>query len=174
MPSGAQPYRTSASATNGSATVARAMFSLARTTASDPRLPALIAELDADLQSRYGGIQALYAPLNHVKDDAPFVLAIDAGGTPVGCGSFRAYDAVAAEVKRMFVAAAARRRGIASAVLGEIETWARERGFATALLETGTLQAEAIALYERLGYEHVPAFPPYVDMPASVCMRKAL
>jgi GNAT superfamily N-acetyltransferase len=150
------------------------MFSLARTTASDPRLPALIAELDADLQARYGGVQALYAPLNHVKDDAPFVVAVADDGTPVGCGSFRPYDASTLEVKRMFVAAAARRRGIASAVLGELEAWGRERGFATAILETGTLQAEAIAMYERCGYARIPPFPPYVDMPASVCMRKAL
>jgi putative acetyltransferase len=150
------------------------MFSLARTTASDPRLPALIAELDADLRGRYGATQALYTPLNHVKDDAPFVLAVDNDGMPLGCGSFRPYDASAIEVKRMFVAASARRRGIASAVLGEIESWARERGFAAALLETGNLQNEAIAMYERCGYARIPAFPPYVDLPASVCMRKAL
>ncbi len=150
------------------------MFSLARTTAADSRLPALIAELDADLRGRYGATQALYAPLNHVKDDAPFVIAIDADGTPLGCGSFRPYDVSSVEVKRMFVAAAARRRGIASAVLGEIESWARERGFGTAILETGTLQNEAIAMYERCGYARIPAFGPYVDLPASVCMRKAL
>lgn len=150
------------------------MFSLVRTTASDPRLPPLIAELDADLRSRYGATQELYAPLNHIKDDSPFVLAVDVDGAPVGCGGFRPYDASAVEVKRMFVAATARRRGIASAMLGEIETWARERGFSATVLETGTLQAEAIALYERTGYERIPAFPPYADMPVSVCMRKAL
>jgi GNAT superfamily N-acetyltransferase len=150
------------------------MFTLVRTTAADSRLPALIAALDADLQARYGGIQALYAPLNHVKDDAPFVVAVADNGTAVGCGSFRPYDGSTIEIKRMFVAATARRRGIASAVLGELEAWARERGCATALLETGTLQAEAIAMYERCGYTRIPPFPPYVDMPASVCMRKPL
>jgi GNAT superfamily N-acetyltransferase len=150
------------------------VFSLARTTGSDPRLPALIAELDSDLRSRYGATQALYAPLNHVKDDAPFVLALDADGTPLGCGSFRPLDTASIEVKRMFVATAARRRGIASAVLGELETWAREQGYTTVLLETGDRQNEAIALYERCGYARTEAFGPYVGLPVSVCMRKAL
>jgi GNAT superfamily N-acetyltransferase len=150
------------------------MFSLLRTTASDDRLVPLIAELDRDLVTRYGGVQAQYAPLNVVKDDAPFVLALDDSGAALACGSFRRYDEAAAEIKRMFVAPAARRRGIASAVLGELEAWARRDGFTAVILETGDRQAEAIALYERCGYARIPHFPPYVGMPASVCMRKTL
>ena len=93
------------------------MFALQRTTGSDPRLPPLIAELDADLRSRYGATQALYAPLNHVKDDTAFVIAIDsdvASGAALACGGFRPYDASAVELKRMFVAPAARRHGSCS------------------------------------------------------------
>ncbi len=150
------------------------MFALQRTTGSDPRLVALIAELDADLRSRYGATQALYAPHNHVKDDAPFVLALDDGGAAIACGSFRPYDASAVEIKRMFVAPAARRRGVARALIGELEAWARERGFAAAILETGDRQTEAIALYEQCGYARTDPFPPYVGLPVSVCMRKAL
>ena len=153
------------------------MFALQRTTGSDPRLPPLIAELDADLRSRYGATQALYAPLNHVKDDTAFVIAIDsdvASGAALACGGFRPYDASAVELKRMFVAPAARRHGIAKALIAELEAWAREQGFTAAILETGTAQTEAIALYQRCGYTPIPAFPPYVGMPVSVCMRKAL
>lgn len=149
-------------------------FSVQRTTGSDARLGPLIGELDADLRSRYGEIQAQYVPFNHVKDETPFVVALDEPGTPIACGSFRPYDASAIEIKRMFVAPAARRRGVAAAVLSELEAWAREQGFTTVLLETGHRQTEAIALYERCGYAHTPLFPPYVGMPASVCMRKSL
>ena len=149
-------------------------FSLHRTTGSDARLAPLIGQLDAHLQSRYGEIQAQYVPFNDVKDDSPFVLALDAAGAPLACGGFRRYDASAAEIKRMFVAPAARRRGIARAVIAELEAWAREQGFTAAVLETGHRQAEAIALYERCGYAHTPLFPPYVGMPASVCLRKTL
>jgi putative acetyltransferase len=150
------------------------MFALQRTTGDDPRLVPLIAELDADLRARYGATQALYAPHNHVKDDAPFVVALDEAGAAIACGSFRPYDDSVVEIKRMFTSPSARRRGIAQALIAELEAWARERGFSAAILETGTRQAEAIALYERCGYGHIPQFPPYVGMPVSVCMRKAL
>ena len=152
------------------------MFAVRRTTSSDPRLAPLIADLDRDLQSRYGAVQALYAPHNAVKDDAqPFVIALDDDDrTAIACGSFRPYDATTVELKRMFVAPAARRRGVARAVVGELEAWAREQGFTTAILETGDRQGEAIALYERCGYTRIPAFGPYAGLPASVCMRKAL
>ena len=151
-----------------------AVITIERTTASDDRLPALIRALDADLRARYGAVQADYAPFNLMKDESPFVVALDEAGTVIGCGSFRPYDASSAEVKRMYVSEAARRRGVARAVLAEVESWIRESGYPVAILETGHLQHEAIALYERCGYARCDAFPPYVGMPASVCMRKPL
>jgi putative acetyltransferase len=150
------------------------VITLERTTGSDPRLPALIRELDADLEATYGPVFTEYVPFNQMADDSPFVLALDETGTPIGCSSFRPYDATSVEVKRMFVASSARRRGVARSILGELERWARERGFTVSLLETGPLQREAIALYDRCGYAVCETFPPYVGMPASVCMRKAL
>jgi len=151
------------------------VFTLVRTTGSDARLGPLIAELDTDLRSRYGAeIHAQYAPFNHVKDEAPFVVALASDGTPVACGSFRAYDETTAEIKRLFVAPAARRRGVARAVVRELEQWAGEQGHAVVLLETGPLQREAIALYEQCGYARCEPFPPYVGASASVCMRKPL
>ena len=150
------------------------MVALQRTTGSDSRLAPLIRELDQDLRTRYGATQALYAPFNLVKDESPFVIVLDEDGTPIGCGSFRPYDDSSIEIKRMFVSPDARRRGVGQAVIGELEGWARERGFTVAILETGTAQHEAIALYERCGYARTEAFPPYVGMPVSVCMRKVL
>lgn len=119
------------------------MFAIHRTTASDSRLVPLIAALDADLRGRYGEAQAGYAPMNLIADGSPFVIALDAEGAPVGCGTFRPFDATSVEVKRMFVAPAARRRGLAAQILAAVEAWAREQGFATAILETGIHQHEA-------------------------------
>jgi len=147
---------------------------LQRTTASDPRFGSLVVAIDTELRARYGAVQSVYVPLNLIGDDTPVVLAADETGAAIGCGSFRPYDATSVEIKRMYVAPAARRRGIASALLGELEAWARERGFSAAVLETGTGQPEAVALYERCGYVHVEQFPPYVGLPLSVCMRKTL
>lgn len=149
------------------------MFAIERTTASDRRLVPLIASLDADLRERYGGAQDSYAPMNLIADDSPFVIALD-GDWPVGCGTFRPFDATRAEIKRMFVAPAARRRGVAGSLLTAVEAWAREQGFSTAILETGIFQHEAIAFYHRAGYVDIDAFGAYVGMPLSRCMRKSL
>ena len=42
-------------------------------------------------------------------------------GKPVGCGALRKYDAVTAEVRRMYVLKPARRGGIARAILIQLE-----------------------------------------------------
>ncbi len=146
---------------------------LRRTTTADADFRALVSLLDAELRDTYGALQDQYAPHNHVETIATAVVALD-GETAVGCGCFRRQDPCTIEVKRMFVAPQVRGRRIASTVLEELEAWARELGHDTAVLETGNLQHAALALYTRCGYERIPNFPPYVDMAASVCMRKRL
>jgi GNAT superfamily N-acetyltransferase len=74
----------------------------------------------------------------------------------------------------MYVRASARRRGVAAAVLAELERLATARGLTTLRLETGDRQPEAIALYESCGYRPIPAFGEYLGDPHSVCMEKRL
>ena len=73
--------------------------------------------------------------------------------------------ALSAEVKRMFSVAAVRRRGYARAMLAHLEATARAAGAQAMVLETGTGQPEAIALYESAGYERIAAFGHYADSP---------
>ena len=47
-----------------------------------------------------------------------------------------------------------RRKGIGAALMGSIETWARERGAGVVVLNSGDGRADAHAFYERLGYEN--------------------
>ena len=42
------------------------------------------------------------------------------------------------------------------------------------LLETGEPLTAAMALYRKTGYEVIPNYGPYKDLPDSVCMRKEL
>ena len=67
-----------------------------------------------------------------------------------------------------------RGKGVARAIMAELETWARELGFTTAILETGILQPEAIRLYVAAGYERIPNYPPYEYVEESVSFRKVL
>lgn len=147
-------------------------IALRRTSNTDPQFAAMTRQLDADLWARYGDVQGQYAPLNVMQVDTAIVAVVD--GAPVGCGCFKAHAPGTVELKRVFVTPAQRGRGVARAIVLALETWARELGNTTAVLETGTLQHEAIAMYERLGYARIEPFPPYDTMPASICMRKSL
>lgn len=144
-----------------------------RCTTGEPRFQALVRELDADLTARYGEVQALYSPHNKVAEIETAVLALE-DGAPVGCGCFKLHAPGTIELKRMFVRPAARGRRIGQQLVEALEAWARELGHTYAALETGNLQPEAISLYARCGYQRTPCFPPYDQLPSSICMRKAL
>jgi GNAT superfamily N-acetyltransferase len=77
---------------------------------------------------------------------------------PVGCGALRVIDATTGEVKRMWVRADARRRGIARRILEELEGLARARGVRTLRLDSNRALTEAHALYRKLGYVEVAPF----------------
>ena len=129
--------------------------------------------LDRDLAQRDGDEHGFYAQYNKIALIKHAVVAY-ADDEPVGCGAFKEYTSDAVEIKRMFVQPAHRQRGVARAVLAELETWAAELGFANCVLETGKRQPEAIALYQRSGYEFTPNYGQYVGIDNSVCLRKTL
>ena len=74
----------------------------------------------------------------------------------------------------MFTLPEYRGKGIAKAILTELELWAKEEGYKLALLETGNKQKDAIGLYQKLGYEFTENFGQYVGVENSVCMKKSL
>jgi putative acetyltransferase len=79
-----------------------------------------------------------------------------------------------AELKRMFVPDAARGRGVATALLAELERFAGAARISLIQLETGPLQYAALALYERAGYALIPNFGKYAGDPNSVCFEKPI
>ena len=96
---------------------------------------------------------------------------IGRSGTFRGAGALRDGDA---EVKRMFVVAGHRGRGHARAVLAELERSAAAAGRRRTVLETGTRQPEAIALYTSAGYAPMATFGVYRSSPNCRCFAKAL
>ncbi|HKX71843.1 MAG TPA: GNAT family N-acetyltransferase, partial [Acidimicrobiales bacterium] len=78
------------------------------------------------------------------------------------------------EIKRMYTAPAARRRGVSRALLARLETEAVRLGYRRLQLETGDRQPEAIALYESAGYGHIPTYGQYAGDELSVCFAKDL
>lgn len=100
-----------------------------------------------------------------------FAVARDEQGRAIACGAM-VIEATYAEIKRMYTSPACRGKGVATALLRFLEDQAGDRGRSIFMLETGYLQAEAIALYARSGYERCGPFGSYCEDPNSVFMRK--
>ena len=93
---------------------------------------------------------------------------------PVGCAALVLQGDGAAELKRMFVANAARGLGAGRALLQRIEETAQYEGVRVLRLETGIRNAEALALYRREGFVERGPFGSYLPDPLSVFMEKRL
>ncbi|MFA6403773.1 MAG: GNAT family N-acetyltransferase [Salinivirgaceae bacterium] len=141
-----------------------------RTDSTDPDFHKLIGELDRDLTIRNGAEQAKFAEFNTV-DKIKCVIIAYQNSTPVGCGGFK-NTTEQAEIKRMYVNATLRGQHIGEKILVELETWAQELGFKSAILETGVNQTEAQNLYKKLGYTITPNYGPYLNFADSICMKK--
>ena len=145
----------------------------------------LIAQVQAEYVVRYGGPDD--TPLDPLMFEPPsgsfFVgyLELDRVRRPVATGAWRSHGDVevfgtrrTAEVKRMYVLPEARARGLARLMLAHLERSAAEAGAEAMVLETGTAQPEAMALYESAGYSRIPSFGYYRDAPLNRCYAKAL
>lgn len=146
----------------------------------------LIAALNEELSARYSEPGATHFQLDP-SDVAPgtgVFLVARLGGRPVGCGAVRTLrDSAlmhelgprAGELKRMYVDRDVRGRGIGKALLARLEAEARSLGLTRLVLETGTRQEEALALYRAAGFTGIAAYGEYTaSPPTSVCLAKAL
>ena len=142
----------------------------------------LISDVQRLYVERYGDEDV--TPVDPAEFAAPqgrFVVAY-VDHEAVACGGWRVRDGSSdpalrdgdAELKRMYVRAGHRGQGHGRAVLSALETSAAAAGRRRLVLETGTLQPEAIGLYTSSGYEPIPAFGAYRTSPRSRCYAKVL
>lgn len=135
----------------------------------------LCHNLDDFLNELVGGEEnrAKYIPYNSLDDIHDVIIAYD-GDKAAGCASFKKYDDECAEVKRVFICAEYRGRGISKKLMENLENAARNKGFTYLVLESGEPLVAAMKLYRSLGYYVIPNYGQYADMPESVCMKKKL
>ena len=145
-----------------------------------PDAVALVARVQAEYVERYGSPDE--SPVDPTLFDPPegLFLVGRLDDEPVATGAWRRSPVrvlggtSAVEVKRMYVVPERRGLGLARAVLHALEDSVRAAGHDLVVLETGTRQPEAIALYVSEGYEPVPGFGYYRDAPLSRCFAKRI
>jgi ribosomal protein S18 acetylase RimI-like enzyme len=145
-----------------------------------PDAQRLVDEVQAEYVLRYGGPDETPIVPAHFEppEGSFFVGYLD--GVPVASGAWRRCTVEAfgttetAEIKRMYVAPAARGAGHARRMLAHLEASAAAAGAQALVLETGSAQPEAIALYESSGYVAIPGFGYYRDAPLNRCFGKPL
>lgn len=153
-------------------------LSITRVWLDDADVQLLIAQLNADLHSRYPEPGALVFSLDpaDVTDGVGLLLMAGHGGRSVGCGAFRVIDDQpgTAEIKRMYVAPSARGAKIGAAILAELERSAITLGVHRFVLETGPRQPEALKRYSRAGYTVCDPWGEFIGKEYSVCMEKSV
>ncbi|GHE00608.1 GNAT family N-acetyltransferase [Streptomyces alanosinicus] len=140
-------------------------------------------EVQAEYHQRYGdgGDATILDAADFAPPRGVYLIAYDEHDHPVATGGWRSQDRNEegnengdAELKRMYVVAGMRGRGLARRMLTALEEDARAAGRIRMVLETGTKQPEAIALYVSTGYEPCTKFGYYRHHEESRCFAKAL
>ena len=140
----------------------------------DPLAREMVARVQQEYVTRYGG------PDGAVVDPAEFAppvglfLVAEVDGLPAGCGAWRMHEPRVAEVQRVYVAPGFRRQGLAQLIMGALEESAAAAGARSMVLNSGSRQPEALALYVALGYTSAPGYGIYADAPGAVFLGKRL
>ncbi len=137
---------------------------------------ALLAEAAREARALYPELFApgSPAPTNTPLGEREVYLLAWREGVAVGCGALRRLDGQRGELRRMFVTQQARREGVARSLLARLEADALALGYRRLLLETGTRQKPAAALYRAAGWRRIPPYGNYVGDPTSCCFGKTL
>lgn len=138
-----------------------------------PDARALIAASQAALESVYAADEIFTLdPQELAAPNAQFLVArLD--GEALGCIAL--VDMVRyGELKRLFVASAARGLGLGQRLVAEAEAAARDVGLKVLRLETGPELVPAVRLYRSLGYRERGPFGDYADLPCSLFLEKRL
>lgn len=152
-------------------------ITITRAALADDVSRALIAQLNAELDAAYPEPGANHFGLDpdEVAPGRGAFLVVYRDGEPVGCGAVRTLDGETGELKRMYVSPEARGAGIGRRLVDALEAEARALGLRRLVLETGTRQQAALALYRATGFVPIPLYGEYLSSPeTSICLGKDL
>lgn len=94
-------------------------------------------------------------------------------GQPAGCAALRRLDGERCEFKRLFVRPRFRGLGLGRQLLAWLIAEARSAGYLEAVCDTMPVMAEALAMYQRAGFERTEAYSTH-PTPGAIFLRLAL
>ena len=122
---------------------------------------AYVAEIAATFPGGFDPAASVSAdPDELTPPNGAFLVVREDDGTAIGCGGVKLLDPRTAEIKRMWLAPAARGRGLGRLLLDALEGAARDLGATEGRLDTNANLESAIALYDRAGWRRTA---PYND-----------
>ena len=116
------------------------------------------AELGQRFDTGFDPASSISAGLHELRPPAGVFVVATLRAEPVGCGALKFHGDEPTELKRMWVAEAARGLGIGRRLLIELESRVAAAGSSVVRLETNKTLIEAINLYRSAGYREVNAF----------------
>jgi GNAT superfamily N-acetyltransferase len=124
-----------------------------------------VAELNRRSERGFDPAAGVTALPHEVRPPAGQFLVAYRDGEPIGCGAVKHRAGGPTEIKRMWIAPAARGLGLGRRLLAELEACAVAGGARVARLETSGVLTEALALYRSAGWVEVAAFndEPFAD-----------
>jgi DNA-binding MarR family transcriptional regulator/GNAT superfamily N-acetyltransferase len=139
--------------------------SMIRVSTCDPRHPdarwclrSYFSELARRFDGGFDPVRSVPADDEELTPPAGLLLLATLHGEPVGCGALKFHDDAPTEIKRMWVAPAARGLGLGRRLLTDLEAHAAAGRVRAVRLETNRTLSEAIGLYRSAGYHEVAAF----------------
>ena len=140
----------------------------------DPVAQELIGRVQQEYVQRYGGPDGATVTPEEFLPPAGIFLVAEVDGVPAGTGAWRTIGDGRAEMKRVYVEPAFRRRGLAQVLVEALEADAVRAGIRSLELNSGPEQPEALGLYARMGYTPVAGFGVYACHPDAVFLGKDL
>ncbi len=141
--------------------------------ADNPDYLALARRLDDYYFSLVGDVQLRYASANDPKSFSCLLVAYQ-DGQAIAIGCWKAVGEDMAEIKRVYVAPAYRRKGTASAVIRALEKDIAASGRRRIVLETARSTPDSAALYLSLGYRQTDYYGSPAGAEGCLCFEKDL
>lgn len=129
-------------------------------------LSAFAAELSERLNLEFDLKKAGDPELPQMKHPNGTFVVARLNETPIGCVGVKGNGDCLAEIKRMWIAPAARGLGLARRLMTNAEIAAKKLGISTLRLDTNSTLIEAVGLYRSMGWTEIERFndDPYPDL----------